>query len=117
MLTAVQWCCVQAPEVAAGQAYSAKVDLFSLGVIFCEMWLPFATGHERTQTLQACRAGTLPEALTAAHPIATKLITALLHEDAAQRPAAFEVWLLWAPVHVPIRETATCQPCTLARSA
>eukprot|EP00118_Oscarella_pearsei_P010749 m.67869 g.67869 ORF g.67869 m.67869 type:complete len:155 (+) comp35476_c0_seq5:2204-2668(+) len=35
------------PEQVAGRPYSEKVDIFSLGVIFFELLIPFATQMER----------------------------------------------------------------------
>jgi serine/threonine protein kinase len=80
-----------APEVKAGLAYTSKVDMFSLGVVLAEMYCSFATGHERLLVLQAAREGALPEGLQRQHPMATRLIWALLQADPDQRPTALAV--------------------------
>ncbi|CAE7356349.1 Eif2ak4, partial [Symbiodinium sp. KB8] len=47
----------RAPEsLKAGNRYDARVDMFSLGVIFYELWKPpFTTGRERREVLMALR--------------------------------------------------------------
>ena len=41
--------------------YDQKVDIFSLGMIFLELMMPFSTGMERIATLQNARKGVFPE--------------------------------------------------------
>ena len=37
------------PELTSGTVYDQKVDVFSLGVIFFELYFPFHTGMERVK--------------------------------------------------------------------
>ena len=48
------------PFQVAGQSYNHKVDIFSLGLIFFELFYPFATQMERINTLLEARRGNLP---------------------------------------------------------
>ena len=41
--------------------YSTKSDIFSLGVIFFELFFPFATGMERYEVIKNLRKGSLPD--------------------------------------------------------
>ena len=43
------------------EPYDQKVDIFSLGMIFLELLMPFSTGMERVTTLQNARKGVFPE--------------------------------------------------------
>ena len=81
-----------APEVKQGLPYTSKVDLYSLGIMLVELWVPFSTGHERLQILQGCRNGQWPEVLQQEHPVALRLVHALLRNDADARPSALQVW-------------------------
>ena len=45
---------------AKGQIYNQKVDIYSLGLIFFELFYPFATQMERVKTLLEARQGSLP---------------------------------------------------------
>ena len=45
---------------AEGKAYSNKVDIFSLGLIFFELYYPFDTQMERIKTLMEVRKGNFP---------------------------------------------------------
>ena len=71
----------------------AKVDIFSLGIIAVELWQPFPTQMERHITLEACRAGILPERLIRDSPAACNLIQSLLSVDPSDRPSALQVQL------------------------
>ena len=44
--------------IISSARYNQKVDMYSLGIILIELWVPFRTGMERVQSLQKCR---LPE--------------------------------------------------------
>jgi serine/threonine protein kinase len=43
------------PEQERGGSYDSKTDIYSLGLIFCEMLCVFGTIHERYQTLTRLR--------------------------------------------------------------
>ena len=40
-----------------GETYDFKVDVFSLGLIYCEMLIPFTTDMERIMSLQDIQQG------------------------------------------------------------
>lgn len=42
-------------------AYDHKVDIYSLGIIFFELYQPFATGMERAESLKELKKGVLPD--------------------------------------------------------
>lgn len=56
------------PEQISGEKYSSKVDIFSLGVIFCEMLLPFSTEMERIQVLTKIKTCSFPTYFKTNHP-------------------------------------------------
>uniref|UniRef100_A0A1I7WXN7 Protein kinase domain-containing protein n=1 Tax=Heterorhabditis bacteriophora TaxID=37862 RepID=A0A1I7WXN7_HETBA len=51
------------PEQLANLPYTFKVDIFSLGLIFCELVIPFQTCMERSKTLSDLQQGNMPETL------------------------------------------------------
>ena len=88
-----------APEITKGQgSYNNSVDIFSLGIIFFEMNVPFSTGMERVKTLTAIRQSTdeFPSFCT----LSTKkkdLVALLLNHDASKRPSANMLKSSWLP--------------------
>lgn len=44
----------------AKKNYDFKIDIFSLGLIFLELWIPFSTQMERIRTLQDAKQHILP---------------------------------------------------------
>jgi translation initiation factor 2-alpha kinase 4 len=53
----------------AGGEYDEKTDIYSLGIIFFEMWHACATGMERIEVLSRLREhGVFPPGFEAAHP-------------------------------------------------
>eukprot|EP00742_Colponemidia_sp_Colp-10_P012155 GILJ01013604.1.p1 GENE.GILJ01013604.1~~GILJ01013604.1.p1 ORF type:complete len:1303 (+),score=222.06 GILJ01013604.1:389-3910(+) len=78
--------------------YDEKVDIYSLGIIFFEMWHPFSTGHERAKILNDLRSYTgpgngpnFPNGFEETHPRQVKIIRWLLQEDPRNRPTALEL--------------------------
>uniref|UniRef100_A0A0K0DPA4 Protein kinase domain-containing protein n=1 Tax=Angiostrongylus cantonensis TaxID=6313 RepID=A0A0K0DPA4_ANGCA len=51
------------PEQLENKPYTFKVDVFSLGLIFCELVIPFQTLMERSVTLRSLQQGQIPDAL------------------------------------------------------
>ncbi|KAI9980105.1 hypothetical protein PInf_026772 [Phytophthora infestans] len=83
----------RAPEQEReGQRYNQKADLFSLGILFFEMWSPpFTTLMERAQALTGLRERhELPEAFTASDDV-KKIILWLCERDPSKRPNAKEL--------------------------
>eukprot|EP00698_Gefionella_okellyi_P005031 TRINITY_DN14626_c0_g1_i1.p1 TRINITY_DN14626_c0_g1~~TRINITY_DN14626_c0_g1_i1.p1 ORF type:complete len:844 (+),score=143.35 TRINITY_DN14626_c0_g1_i1:161-2692(+) len=86
-----------APEQLSGTAYDAKVDIYSLGIIFVEMFCRFETGMERAVTLQSLRKGDIPPSVVNHLPsyigpdVALDFVRSLLNSDPRLRPTAAEV--------------------------
>jgi translation initiation factor 2-alpha kinase 4 len=82
-----------APEAALGGRYHLSSDMFSLGIVFFEMWKPFATLMERAQLLTKLRSkeGFL-ECIEESFPddaVGTKVkkvAASLLRHDPKERP-------------------------------
>lgn len=51
----------------ANKPYTFKVDVFSLGLIYCELVVPFQTLMERSLTLSDLQHGRVPDALKGLH--------------------------------------------------
>jgi translation initiation factor 2-alpha kinase 4 len=82
-----------APEAGIGGRYHLSSDMFSLGIVFFEMWRPFETNMERAQTLTrlrskdgflACIEESFPD--NAVGQKIKKVAAALLRHDAKERP-------------------------------
>ncbi|CAI5745036.1 unnamed protein product [Peronospora destructor] len=83
----------RAPEQEReGQRYNQKADLFSLGIMFFEMWSPpFTTLMERAQVLSRLREKhELPESFSASDDV-KKIILWLCERDPSRRPNAKEL--------------------------
>eukprot|EP01119_Soliformovum_irregulare_P020911 TRINITY_DN6843_c0_g2_i2.p1 TRINITY_DN6843_c0_g2~~TRINITY_DN6843_c0_g2_i2.p1 ORF type:complete len:1469 (-),score=373.99 TRINITY_DN6843_c0_g2_i2:69-4475(-) len=75
-----------------GIHYDQKVDIYSLGIIFFEMCVPFTTGMERIMTLNALRKeAKFPERFEERHPTEAELLKWVLKENPAERPTAQEL--------------------------
>mmetsp|Transcript_30844 Transcript_30844/g.60194 ORF Transcript_30844/g.60194 Transcript_30844/m.60194 type:complete len:1033 (+) Transcript_30844:62-3160(+) len=79
------------PEQLSGKQYSKKSDIFSLGVIFCEMHCIFSTGHERLKILNNCRAGIFGETSLREEGLACDFARLLLSPNPANRPSAEDI--------------------------
>ncbi|KAJ3131848.1 hypothetical protein HK100_005941 [Physocladia obscura] len=86
-----------APELLSRQVYTAKSDIYSLGVILFELFYPFATEMERIVSLtnlkknplslyQYCTSPAIP-------PDISKMLSRLLSNDPSNRPSALEILL------------------------
>ncbi|KAL4096117.1 hypothetical protein PRIC1_009481 [Phytophthora ramorum] len=83
----------RAPEQEReGQRYNQKADLFSLGILFFEMWSPpFTTLMERAQALTGLRERhELPAAFSESEDV-KKIILWLCERDPSKRPNAKEL--------------------------
>jgi histidyl-tRNA synthetase len=83
-----------APEQERGRAgYTAKVDLYSVGVVFFEMCWPLNTAHERVCELIKLRKDPpeLPAKMVESMQRETELLRKLLSRDPLSRPTADEV--------------------------
>lgn len=72
--------------------YDMKVDMFSLGIIFFEMWFPMPTRMERNDRMRDIRMKNhvLPEQFRPGNSLAVQgeIIDSLLNHDPIQRPSA-----------------------------
>ena len=85
-----------APEVrtSGGGRYDEKADIFSLGVIFLEMNVAFATGMERAESLEplATKSSKLPIALSNPDKATqASLISAMIEYEPSQRPGCSDI--------------------------
>ncbi|VDM45258.1 unnamed protein product [Toxocara canis] len=74
-----------------GGAYDQKIDVFSLGLIFTEMLIPFQTVMERNVTLSRLQSGILPKAHLVKFSSEVKFISWLTKPDACIRPSCREI--------------------------
>ncbi|KAG6609290.1 PEK/GCN2 protein kinase [Phytophthora cinnamomi] len=83
----------RAPEQEReGQRYNQKADLFSLGIMFFEMWSPpFTTLMERAQALTGLRERHELPAVFSASDDVKKIILWLCERDPSKRPNAKEL--------------------------
>ncbi|WOL01283.1 eIF-2-alpha kinase GCN2 isoform X1 [Canna indica] len=82
-----------APEVEQGWAQiNEKVDMYSLGVIFFELWHPFATAMERHIVLSDLKQkGVVPSSWSAKFPREETLLRRLMSPSPSDRPSATEL--------------------------
>ncbi|VBB76175.1 Putative Serine/threonine-protein kinase GCN2 [Podospora comata] len=84
-----------APEVRTGGSgsYTAKVDMYSLGVIFFEMSYPPMLGMQRAMTLEQVRHNppVLPSDFKAADKNHTDILLSLLTHNPKDRPSSSEL--------------------------
>eukprot|EP00741_Cyanophora_paradoxa_P010613 tig00020537_g10257.t1 len=83
-----------APEQIActARSYNEKVDIYSLGVIACELLAgPFGTDMERVDVLHALKRGRLPADFEQRDPEAARFVRWLASAAPGERPTAREV--------------------------
>lgn len=84
-----------APEVrtGGGGSYTAKVDMYSLGVIFFEMSYPAMLGMQRAMTLEQVRHNppVLPPDFKASDKNHTEVLLSLLNHNPKERPSSTEL--------------------------
>ncbi|OWZ15467.1 PEK protein kinase [Phytophthora megakarya] len=80
------------PEQARGhQMSAAPSDVFSLGVLLCELFCTFTTQMERYVVLSNVRKGILPPSLLDEHPQIAELVSAMVQEDPQVRPTCTDI--------------------------
>ncbi|TYH49684.1 hypothetical protein ES332_D10G153100v1 [Gossypium tomentosum] len=82
-----------APEIEQGwPRIDEKVDMYSLGVVFFELWHPFGTAMERHIILSDLKLkGELPSAWIAEFPEQASLLRCLMSQSPSDRPSAMEL--------------------------
>ncbi|VDL72220.1 unnamed protein product [Nippostrongylus brasiliensis] len=79
------------PEQLDNKPYTFKVDVFSLGLIYCELVIPFQTLMERSLTLSGLQQGRVSDALASLHPDERNFIGWLTKMNPDERPTCDEV--------------------------
>ncbi|BFZ01589.1 hypothetical protein BsWGS_04628 [Bradybaena similaris] len=79
------------PEQIARKPYDLKVDIFSLGLIFLELWVPFSTDMERIRTLQDAKRHILPSRFRRELPAESELVCKMTSSDPAARPITGDI--------------------------
>jgi serine/threonine protein kinase len=81
-----------APEIRRGAKYDSKSDMYSLGVIFFEMWAYFATESERARKLRALVDDPDVDVPYWNGPdVVLMVVRRLLSQDGERRPSANEL--------------------------
>ncbi|KAH7057531.1 kinase-like domain-containing protein, partial [Linnemannia elongata] len=71
--------------------YDQKADIYSLGIIFFELYHPFSTLMERHAVLRTLRNGELPPEFVSRWPKEAAFVLWLMAEDPRMRPSAREI--------------------------
>ncbi|KAL5703428.1 non-specific serine/threonine protein kinase [Ranunculus cassubicifolius] len=82
-----------APEIEQGwPKIDEKVDMYSLGVVFFELWHPFETAMERHIVLSDLKQkGSLPPSWVADYPEQASILRRLMSPSPSDRPSATEL--------------------------
>ncbi|KAF9426811.1 hypothetical protein BGZ94_005989 [Podila epigama] len=91
--TAVGTVTYASPEQLArpNLGYDQKADIYSLGIIFFELYHPFSTLMERHAVLRTLRNGELPADFVSRWPKEAAFVLWLMAEDPRMRPTANEI--------------------------
>ncbi|KAG0356172.1 Eukaryotic translation initiation factor 2-alpha kinase [Podila minutissima] len=91
--TAVGTVTYASPEQLArpNLGYDQKADIYSLGIIFFELYHPFSTLMERHAVLRTLRNGELPPDFVSRWPKEAAFVLWLMAEDPRMRPSANEI--------------------------
>ena len=76
------------PEQLNGQQYDSKVDIYSLGIIFFELLVPFKTEMERVNVLSDVRKRKYPKEFAAPVSKEFGLLNSMLSSQPHERPTA-----------------------------
>ncbi|KAI9010765.1 kinase-like domain-containing protein, partial [Hyaloraphidium curvatum] len=79
------------PEQLSRRRYDSKTDIYSLGVLFFELYYPFASAVERVYTLMELRKGVVPHSFRARYPSEWMLLRRMIAHDPKDRPTANEI--------------------------
>lgn len=79
------------PEQINGQMYNYKVDIYSLGIIFFELLIPFFTDMERIVALSNLKESIFPKDFAENYSAEYNLLNMMLDEDPAKRPTTLGI--------------------------
>lgn len=79
------------PEQMNGQMYNYKVDIYSLGIIFFELLIPFFTDMERIVELSNLKKSIFPKDFAEKYSAEYNLLKMMLDEDPAKRPTTLGI--------------------------
>ncbi|KAJ2780523.1 hypothetical protein GGI15_003514 [Coemansia interrupta] len=93
--------------------YNEKADIYSLGIIFFELYYAFTTAMERVSVIKELRQGVFPANFVNMWPKEAALILRLMDPDPDKRPSAREI-LAMDLIDVPSLESAQLKKEVLA---
>ncbi|XP_072750618.1 eukaryotic translation initiation factor 2-alpha kinase [Anoplolepis gracilipes] len=79
------------PEQMNGQMYNYKVDIYSLGIIFFELLIPFFTDMERIVALSNLKNSIFPKDFAEKYFAEYNLLNMMLDKDPAKRPTTLGI--------------------------
>uniref|UniRef100_A0AAF5PKP0 non-specific serine/threonine protein kinase n=1 Tax=Wuchereria bancrofti TaxID=6293 RepID=A0AAF5PKP0_WUCBA len=80
-----------APEQQNSTVYDSAVDVYSAGIVFFELCIPFGTQMERLEAIGELKKGKMTEEFKTSFPDEAKLIKEMCKEDPQERIHAFEI--------------------------
>ncbi|KAJ2595379.1 hypothetical protein GGF39_003843, partial [Coemansia sp. RSA 1721] len=92
-------------QPAAASGYNEKADIYSLGIIFFELYHAFSTAMERVAVIKDLRQGVFPADFVRRWPKEAALILRMMDPDADKRPSARDI-LAMDLIDVPSLESA-----------
>ncbi|KAF4322217.1 hypothetical protein BBO99_00002816 [Phytophthora kernoviae] len=115
------------PEQTHGShASAAPSDVYSLGILLCELYCTFSTQMERYVVLNNARKGLLPPSVDADYPEVAALIRAMVQEVPLERPTCAKILecnifqhsyqKVILGIHSPCNSSVTMGPTTHATS-
>ncbi|GJQ68182.1 putative protein tyrosine kinase [Trypoxylus dichotomus] len=79
------------PEQLEKSSYDLKVDIYSLGIIFFELLVPFGTAMERQRTLKNLKEHIYPEGFAEKYSNEHRLLEKMISNDPDARPTTEEI--------------------------